>query len=98
MRGGRRVARDAQRAVDVLVAKDHAKQWNRAGRRGGAGRRHAGRGSMMNFLMQGVPQLVSPWHVETFMSVRRLEANGFGTALKATGQSSVPEEITKASG
>jgi len=38
-------------------------------------------GTMMKFLLASVPQLVSPWHVESFMAVRRLEKWGFGRAL-----------------
>jgi UDP:flavonoid glycosyltransferase YjiC (YdhE family) len=38
-------------------------------------------GTMMRFLMAGVPQIVSPWHVETFMAARRIEAAGLGAAL-----------------
>jgi UDP:flavonoid glycosyltransferase YjiC (YdhE family) len=38
-------------------------------------------GTMMRFLLAGVPQCISPWHVETFMAARRIEASGFGVAL-----------------
>jgi UDP:flavonoid glycosyltransferase YjiC (YdhE family) len=38
-------------------------------------------GTMMRFLMAGVPQLISPWHVETFMAARRIESAGLGTML-----------------
>jgi UDP:flavonoid glycosyltransferase YjiC (YdhE family) len=41
-------------------------------------------GTMLRFLLMGVPQLISPWHVETFMAVSRVEAAGFGTSLKGT--------------
>lgn len=39
-------------------------------------------GTMLRFLLMDVPQLISPWHVETFMAVSRVEAAGFGTYLK----------------
>ncbi len=39
-------------------------------------------GTMLKFLLAGVPQLVSPWHVETFMSARRVEALQAGRILK----------------
>ncbi len=35
-------------------------------------------GTMMRFLMAGVPQLISPWHVETYMAARGIEASGLG--------------------
>lgn len=38
-------------------------------------------GTMFRFLQAGVPQLISPWHVETFMAGRRVEAAGFGACL-----------------
>jgi UDP:flavonoid glycosyltransferase YjiC (YdhE family) len=38
-------------------------------------------GTMMRFLMAGVPQIVSPWHVETYMAARRIEAEGLGLML-----------------
>lgn len=40
-------------------------------------------GTMLKFLSAGVPQLVSPWHVETYMAVRRLEAAGLGASFAA---------------
>jgi UDP:flavonoid glycosyltransferase YjiC (YdhE family) len=39
-------------------------------------------GTMLKFLLAGVPQLVSPWHVETFMAARRVEALHAGCVLK----------------
>jgi UDP:flavonoid glycosyltransferase YjiC (YdhE family) len=41
-------------------------------------------GTMLRFLLRGVPQALSPWHVETFMAGRRLEALGVGRVLKAS--------------
>jgi len=38
-------------------------------------------GTMMRFLMAGVPQLISPWHVETYMAARRFDANELGLVL-----------------
>jgi UDP:flavonoid glycosyltransferase YjiC (YdhE family) len=38
-------------------------------------------GTVLRFILAGVPQLISPWHVETFMATKRLEALGLGTAL-----------------
>jgi len=38
-------------------------------------------GTMMRFLMAGVPQIVAPWHVETYMAARRIEAEGLGLML-----------------
>jgi len=39
-------------------------------------------GTMMWFLMAGVPQLILPWHVETYMAARRVEAAGLGSTLE----------------
>jgi UDP:flavonoid glycosyltransferase YjiC (YdhE family) len=39
-------------------------------------------GTMMTFLLEGTPQLISPWHVETFMAGRKFEAAGFGRSLE----------------
>lgn len=38
-------------------------------------------GTMLRFLVAGVPQIISPTHVETFMAARRIEASGFGSYL-----------------
>jgi hypothetical protein len=46
-------------------------------------------GTMLRMLLSGVPQLVSPWHVETYMALRRLEVNGLGAGLYHAG--SAPE-------
>jgi UDP:flavonoid glycosyltransferase YjiC (YdhE family) len=54
-------------------------------------------GTMMTFLRAGVPQLVSPWHVEAFMSARRIQAAGLGLALegKQTAER-IREELSRA--
>lgn len=39
-------------------------------------------GTMLRFLLAGVPQLISPWHVETYMAARKIEAAGLGVALR----------------
>jgi UDP:flavonoid glycosyltransferase YjiC (YdhE family) len=38
-------------------------------------------GTMLTFLLAGVPQLISPMYIETFMAARRMEANGYGMSL-----------------
>lgn len=38
-------------------------------------------GTMLRFLLMGVPQLISPWHVETYMAARRVAAAGLGAWL-----------------
>lgn len=38
-------------------------------------------GTMMTFVLAGVPQLISPWHVETYMVARRVETSGIGASL-----------------
>jgi UDP:flavonoid glycosyltransferase YjiC (YdhE family) len=38
-------------------------------------------GTMMTFLMAGVPQLIVPWHVEAFLMARRIEAKGLGSTI-----------------
>lgn len=38
-------------------------------------------GTLLRFLMAGVPQLISPWHVETYMAARRIEENGLGARI-----------------
>jgi UDP:flavonoid glycosyltransferase YjiC (YdhE family) len=40
-------------------------------------------GTLLRFLLMGVPQLISPWHVETYMAARRVEAAGLGASLGA---------------
>jgi UDP:flavonoid glycosyltransferase YjiC (YdhE family) len=39
-------------------------------------------GTIMKFLIEGVPQLVSPWHVEAHLAARRIESLGAAKALK----------------
>jgi UDP:flavonoid glycosyltransferase YjiC (YdhE family) len=38
-------------------------------------------GTMLRFLSAGVPQLISRWHVETYMAARRIEAVGAGASF-----------------
>lgn len=40
-------------------------------------------GTMLSFLFAGVPQLISPYHVETHMAGRRIESLGLGVSLWA---------------
>jgi len=40
-------------------------------------------GVMWKFLLAGVPQVISPWHVETYMAARRVESAGLGATLPA---------------
>jgi UDP:flavonoid glycosyltransferase YjiC (YdhE family) len=49
-------------------------------------------GTTLRFLLAGVPQLIAPWHVETYMAARRIEAFGCGLAL--TG-SQTPQSVTE---
>jgi UDP:flavonoid glycosyltransferase YjiC (YdhE family) len=39
-------------------------------------------GTMAKFLLAGVPQLISPWHVEAHMAARRIEALGAAVVLR----------------
>lgn len=39
-------------------------------------------GTLLKLLLAGVPQVVSPWHVETFMAARRVEALRVGHLLQ----------------
>jgi UDP:flavonoid glycosyltransferase YjiC (YdhE family) len=48
---------------------------------------------MVNFIMSGVPQLISPWHVEAYMAARRIEAAGLG--LVANEERSVKKSIER---
>ena len=50
-------------------------------------------GTMMHFIMSGVPQLISPWHVEAYMAARRIEAAGLG--LVANVERSVKKSIER---
>jgi UDP:flavonoid glycosyltransferase YjiC (YdhE family) len=53
-------------------------------------------GTMLKLLLAGIPQLVSPWHVETFMAVRRIEAAGLGAAFAtAPTVGSAADSITR---
>ena len=45
-------------------------------------------GTILTFLLARVPQLVIPWHVETYMMVRRIEAMGVGCGLRGEFSSS----------
>jgi UDP:flavonoid glycosyltransferase YjiC (YdhE family) len=38
-------------------------------------------GTLLRFLLMGVPQLISPWHVESYMAARRIRAAGLGLWL-----------------
>jgi UDP:flavonoid glycosyltransferase YjiC (YdhE family) len=42
-------------------------------------------GTMLSFLLAGVPQLISPWHVETYMGARRIAEHGLGEFYEGTG-------------
>ncbi len=50
-------------------------------------------GTMMRFLLAGVPQLIAPHYVDSYMAARRIEANGLGGSL---GDSSTPEAAAEA--
>jgi hypothetical protein len=39
-------------------------------------------GTMLRFLLAGVPQLISPWHVEAFMAGRKVAAAGLGLTIE----------------
>jgi UDP:flavonoid glycosyltransferase YjiC (YdhE family) len=41
-------------------------------------------GTGMHFLLAGVPQIISPWHVEAYMGARRIQAAGFGITLEGS--------------
>ena len=45
-------------------------------------------GTVATFLLAGVPQLISPWHVEAYMAARRVEALGAAVVLR--GEQTVP--------
>ena len=38
---------------------------------------------MLSILFAGVPQMISPHHVETYMAGRRIESLGLGVSLRA---------------
>jgi UDP:flavonoid glycosyltransferase YjiC (YdhE family) len=52
-------------------------------------------GTMMRFLLAGVPQLISPWHIETFMAARHIEAEGFGISLTGISDNQLLAEKVK---
>jgi hypothetical protein len=39
-------------------------------------------GTIISFLRAGVPQLISPWHVETFMAAKRVELAHLGVVYR----------------
>jgi UDP:flavonoid glycosyltransferase YjiC (YdhE family) len=56
-------------------------------------------GTMLSFLMAGVPQLISPWHVETYMAARRIQNAGMGEALAdQTDEAQIVETIWRLTG
>jgi hypothetical protein len=49
--------------------------------------------------MAGVPQLISPWYVETYMGARRIEASGLGVAFTPIpGHETFVETIERVAG
>ena len=42
-------------------------------------------GTMLSFLLAGVPQLISPWHVESYMAARRIADHGLGETYAGRG-------------
>jgi UDP:flavonoid glycosyltransferase YjiC (YdhE family) len=53
-------------------------------------------GTMMTFLQAGVPQLICPWHVEAYVSARRINAAGLGINLEGKQSTdSIRSEIAK---
>lgn len=50
-------------------------------------------GTILRFLTAGVPQVISPWHVETFMAARRIEAAGLGAFLPGTTDSQAVSDL-----
>jgi UDP:flavonoid glycosyltransferase YjiC (YdhE family) len=50
-------------------------------------------GTMLRFLSAGVPQLISRWHVETYMSARRIEAVGAGASFADTATEDSAREL-----
>ena len=53
-------------------------------------------GTMWRFLRAGVPQLISPWHVETFMAARKIEAAGFGATLTGAPSQQLVTDLIRA--
>jgi UDP:flavonoid glycosyltransferase YjiC (YdhE family) len=55
-------------------------------------------GTMLRFLAAAVPQLISRWHVETYMAARRIEATGSGASFADVAtEHSVRESILRLS-
>jgi UDP:flavonoid glycosyltransferase YjiC (YdhE family) len=53
-------------------------------------------GTIMRLLSAGVPQLISPWHVETFLAARRIEEHGLGLTCRfVPGKSTIEEAIAR---
>jgi UDP:flavonoid glycosyltransferase YjiC (YdhE family) len=53
-------------------------------------------GTIVKFLLSGVPQLIAPWHVEAFMAARRLRLVGIGNLLEGSPtESTVSEAILR---
>jgi len=56
---------------------------------------HGAEGTMMRCLMAGVPQLILPWYVETYMAARRIEAEGLGMLERSPDPRSVQGVIER---
>lgn len=53
-------------------------------------------GTVAKFLLAGVPQLISPWHVEAHMSARRIESLGAAVVLRdAQASAGVAQALNK---
>jgi UDP:flavonoid glycosyltransferase YjiC (YdhE family) len=50
-------------------------------------------GTIMKFLMAGVPQLISPWHVETYMAARKIKESRLGGSYEESAKRSLVEMI-----
>jgi UDP:flavonoid glycosyltransferase YjiC (YdhE family) len=46
-------------------------------------------GTMIQFLLAGVPQLIAPWYVEAFMAARKIESNRLGLTAKIPDNASI---------
>jgi UDP:flavonoid glycosyltransferase YjiC (YdhE family) len=53
-------------------------------------------GTMATFLLEGVPQLISPDHVETYMALHRLEQQDLGAGLRGPQTADTVSEIIQA--
>lgn len=53
-------------------------------------------GTMLRFLLAGVPQLLLPWHVETYMAARKLSSAGLGQSLLGKTTSAEVEDAVLA--